>query len=311
MASTAPFTESRPPEDKPEDTYFRAEELGANLPPLMVAAERIASTVSQGIHGRRQVGQGETFWQFRRYQFGDSVHNIDWRQSGKSQRVYIRQSEWEAAQSVWLWRDNSASMDFASTPDKPKKSERAALLALALASLLFRGGEYVALSGSGRAPSNNRSALQEMALSLSSGTFSSSEDNSLRGVPSTESLPRDARMVLFGDFLDDPQHLADTLTQYADKGVQGLVVRLIDPAEEALPYGGRVLFEGMEGDGEVLVEQVDDAREAYGECWREHGAKVSDLVARAGWGYMVHHTDHSPEEALMHLYLLLSDSHVK
>ncbi|MBT3559234.1 MAG: DUF58 domain-containing protein [Rhodospirillales bacterium] len=303
MAPTAPITESR----QPEDTYFRAEELGANLPPLMVAAERIASTVSQGIHGRRQVGQGETFWQFRRYQFGDSVHNIDWRQSGKSQRVYIRQSEWEAAQSVWLWCDNSASMDFASTSDKPKKSERAVLLALALASLLVRGGEYVALSGSGKPPSNNRAALQEMALSLSNGTLS---NGPLSSVPPIESLPRDARMVLFGDFLDDPRHLTDTLAQYADKGVKGLVVRLIDPAEEALPYGGRVLFEGMEGDGEVLVEQVDDARETYGERWREHGARISDLVAQAGWGYVVHHTDHSPEEALMHLYLLLSDSHV-
>ncbi|HIP80173.1 MAG TPA: DUF58 domain-containing protein, partial [Kiloniellaceae bacterium] len=38
----------------------RAEQLAATLPPLLVAAERVASTVAQGVHGRRRVGQGET-----------------------------------------------------------------------------------------------------------------------------------------------------------------------------------------------------------------------------------------------------------
>jgi uncharacterized protein (DUF58 family) len=301
MTAPAPSRTSR----APEDTYFRAEELGANLPPLMVAAERIASTVSQGIHGRRQVGQGETFWQFRRYQFGDSVHNIDWRQSAKSQRVYIRQTEWEAAQSVWLWRDNSASMDFASSSNLAKKSERAALLAVALAALLVRGGEHVALSGSGKPSSSSRAALQEIALALSDAG-----GESLLGVPISEALPRDSRMVLFGDFLDDPDHLAQSLKHYVEQGVKGVVVRIIDPAEEALPYDGRVLFEGMESDGEVLVEKVEDARAAYAEHWHQHGARLSDIVDHANWEYVVHHTDHSPEEALMHLYLLLSDTDV-
>ena len=40
------------------DIHHKAEELAALLPPLMVAAERVAATVSQGVHGRRSVGQG-------------------------------------------------------------------------------------------------------------------------------------------------------------------------------------------------------------------------------------------------------------
>src|SRR5690348_11078441 len=83
----------------------RAEQLAAALPPLLVAAERVAATVAQGVHGRRRVGQGETFWQFRRYESGDPLPRIDWRESAKSQHVYVRETEWEAAQSVWLWRD--------------------------------------------------------------------------------------------------------------------------------------------------------------------------------------------------------------
>ena len=111
----------------------RAEAAVGHLPPLLLAAERIATTVAQGVHGRRRVGQGETFWQFRRYQPGDPTPTIDWRQSGKTDHVYVRQMEWEAAQSLWLWCDRSPSMDWRSDKSLPSKYERATLLALALA----------------------------------------------------------------------------------------------------------------------------------------------------------------------------------
>ena len=39
---------------------------------------------------------------------------IDWRQSAKSQHIYVREREWEAAQTVWFWRDASANMNFKS-----------------------------------------------------------------------------------------------------------------------------------------------------------------------------------------------------
>ena len=151
----------------------RAEQAAAALPPLLVAAERVAATVAQGVHGRRRVGQGETFWQFRQYQPGDAAARIDWRESAKSQRLYVRETEWEAAQSVWLWRDASASMDYSSAGyipggDWPTKRDRAELILMALASLLVRGGERLALLGSGVAPISGRVALTRLAQSLGS-----------------------------------------------------------------------------------------------------------------------------------------------
>ena len=98
---------------KPLPLRHRAEQLAATLPPLLVAAERVAATVAQGVHGRRRVGQGETFWQYRHYDLGDQPQSIDWRQSAKSDTVFVREMEWEAAQSVWIWRDASASMSCA------------------------------------------------------------------------------------------------------------------------------------------------------------------------------------------------------
>ena len=119
------------------------------------------------MHGRRRVGQGEAFWQFRQYQPGDAAARIDWRESAKSQRLYVRETEWEAAQSVWLWRDASASMDYSSARylpagDWPTKRDRAELILVALASLLVRGGERLTLLGSGIAPMTGRVALTRL-----------------------------------------------------------------------------------------------------------------------------------------------------
>ena len=118
----------------------RAEALAAGMPPLLAAAERVAATVVQGVHGRRRIGVGETFWQFRTYKPGDRPQLIDWRQSAKSDRVFVRDLEWEAAQSLWLWRDGSGSMSWRSAEARESKASRAGLLLLALASLLVRGG---------------------------------------------------------------------------------------------------------------------------------------------------------------------------
>src|SRR5215469_12474533 len=143
-----------------------AEQLADALPPLMVEAERLAAAVSLGVHGRRKAGMGETFWQFRRYSHEDPSGMIDWRQSAKSQHLFVREREWEAAEAVWFWRDGSPGMRFNSIKSNTTKIERASLLVLALASLLVRGGERVGLLGDGHAPASGRVPLRRIAHEL-------------------------------------------------------------------------------------------------------------------------------------------------
>ena len=143
-----------------------SEEIAAAFPPLLVAADRVASTVAQGVHGRRRVGQGETFWQYRRFAYGDSPRDIDWRRSARSDRLFVRQTEWEAAQSVWLWPDLTASMRYSSHRNLPGKQHRTAILALALASLLTRGGERIALLDKPESPATGRAVLDRIAMTL-------------------------------------------------------------------------------------------------------------------------------------------------
>lgn len=295
--------EPSPPNQDPSAAHHKAETLASGFPALLVAAERVASTVSQGVHGRRRVGQGETFWQFRRYEFGDSTSQIDWRQSAKSTPLYVRETEWEAAQSVWLWRDGSASMDFKSSDKTSRKSERAELLLLALASLLVRGGERTALLGTGMSPSSGRALLPQLWSMLNTQSEQS------KALPEIETLPRYARNVWFGDFLSKPQELAEIVKAYANRGVKGHLIQILDPAEELLPYQGRVLFDGMgNGSGEVLVRRVEELRKDYQLELARHNEALRAVVRRYGWSITTHRTDHAPEPVLMALYMMMSET---
>ena len=288
---------SRAPEGGPRQ---QAERLSASLPPLLVAAERVAQTVAQGVHGRRRVGQGESFWQFRRYQPGDSASVIDWRQSAKSQSVFVREREWEAAQSVWLWRDASPSMDFASGADLVTKRERAELLLLAVAALLVRGGERVTMLGGGQLPASGRVGFNRLAGQLLN---SMALPDSL---PPVIPLPRAAHVVMFGDFLSPADEIQRAVGGFSGYGVRGQIVQILDPAEESLPYRGRVRFSGLEGEAETIMGRAEAVRDSYRERLTAHREAIRELARRAGWGYTLHHTDRPAQAALLPLYTALA-----
>jgi uncharacterized protein (DUF58 family) len=280
-------------------TRHQAEALAGRLPPLLVEADRVAATVVQGVHGRRRVGSGDSFWQFRPYAQGDSASRIDWRQTAKAERAYIRENEWEAAQSVWLWEDRSASMGWRSSRALPLKSERAALLLLALAAVLIRGGERVALLGDAHPPALGRAVLERIASSLA-------RSGKPAGLPDLLPLPRHAGVVLISDFLAPLEELQPVITFYASRSIRGHLLQVLDPAEETLPFDGRVRFEGLEREPAMLISRVETIREKYQSRLAEQRAGLAALTRSYGWSFAIHRTDHPPHAALLGLHGMMS-----
>jgi uncharacterized protein (DUF58 family) len=283
----------------------RAEALGATLPPLLVAAKRVAATVASGVHGRRRVGQGDAFWEYRPLRPGESARRADPRASAKAARPFVRETEWEAAQTVLLWRDASPSMRWRSGSALPTKGERAELLLLALAALLLRGGERVALLDGAPRPRAGRAALEGLAdqLGTAHGRNAAVDED---GMPRPGPLPRHARAVLLGDFLGPLDRVRERLAGMAGVGVGGHVLQVLDPAEAALPYAGRVRFRGLEGETDHLVASVEGVRDAYAAALAAQQRGLAALCAAAGWSFTVHRTDHPPEAALLGLHAALT-----
>ena len=279
------------------------ETLAAALPPLLVAAEHVATTVAQGVHGRRRVGQGESFWQFRSYAYGDAPQQIDWRRSARSDRLYIRETEWEAAQSVWFWRDQSASMNYRSDRALPEKWERATVLNLALMSLLVRGGERIALLDRPDRPASGRAALNRIAAIVTKRQGHESDT----GIPPTPELPRFGSAILIGDFLAPPESILQAMRTLAARGIRGFMLQVLDPTEVEMPFQGRRRFLGLEDEGDLLVGRAESLRLGYLKRLAELQDELATFARRADWYFSVHSTDRPAQPALLGLYTAIAD----
>lgn len=275
--------------------------LVEQLPDLLVEAKRVSHTVAHGIHGRRRAGPGETYWQFRPFQPGDSASQVDWRRSASSDHYYVREQEWEAAHTVWLWTDLSPSMDFCSHLTQTTKRERALVLFFAIGELLARGGERVGLLG-GSPARLGRNIIQRLVEEVAEKYGKAQAQSSL---PPDANISRFSECILFSDFLEPLDATIASMNRLAGQGIGGHMVQVLDQAEESLPYEGRTEFFSLEGPERMLANRAEALREAYVEKLHSHREALSDHARQLGWSFLVHHTDRPGEEALLALHAQL------
>jgi uncharacterized protein (DUF58 family) len=279
------------------DLRSRAEDLAGPLPPLLAAADHLASTVLLGEHGRRRAGLGDQFWQYRQAVPGDEARMIDWRRSGRSDVHFVREKEWQAAQSVLLWVDRAQSMVFSSSPKLSTKSERARLLALALSTLLIRGGERVGLTSLEVPPRSGELQLLRLAEVLADDSAEGDY-----GTPEVRGVLPHSRAVFVSDFLGDITAAEAAITKATDRGVSGAILQILDPQEEAFPFDGRTIFESMGRSLSHETMKAGDLRGRYLERLAERKDRLAGLARATGWQYDCHHTDKSASGALLWLY---------
>lgn len=277
----------------------KAETQAARLPALLARAEQLAGAVLLGEHGRRRAGMGDDFWQYRPAQVGDSRRMIDHRRSAMGDVQFVREREWQIAQSVMLWVDQGAAMRFASTDDLPSKAERARVLGLAAAILLIRGGERVGLTGTSLPPRRGNAQILRLAE-----MFTEDADDDYAPPEHRAMIPH-ARAVFISDFMGNIDDVKTALTKAADRGVRGVLLHVLDPAEEAFPFRGRTIFESVGGTLEHETLKAADLRDRYLARLAERKAELQHLCAVAGWQYGLHHTDTPAQSGLLWLWRAL------
>ena len=123
--------------------------------------------------------------------------------------------------------------------------------------------------------------------------------------PPAEALRPGQRIVLIDDFLGDPAPVLAYLDRAAGLGVRGALLQVLDPDEEAFPYGGAVLFRSASGALRHDTRDAGGLRAAYLARLAERRAALTRAAATAGWHFGTHDTAAPPAQALLWLWSVL------
>ncbi len=282
-------------------TSDRAIDLAQRLPRLALEARRVSAFVN-GVHGRRRPGPGETFWQYRLLMPGEASAGVDWRRSARDKRLYVREREWEASHTVWMWLDRSPSMGFQSSLAMSSKVDRALVLGLALSDALVDAGERVGLLGVSR-PLASRRIVERLSEILALDTAGLAAD-----LPPPRPIGRLDEAILISDFLSPAARVLQSVALLAAEGGRGHLVMIADPVEETFPYAGQAEIVDAEGS---LKLDVGDAS-AWGRAFRrrlsEHRQAIQSQCSKLGWTMTIHRTDRPAAEAALRVAALVGSA---
>ncbi len=273
-----------PPLEKPEieRLFHHARALVHRLRPAAVARAG-AARFERGIHPRRRPGPGDSFWQYRPFESGEPVQRIDWRRSARSDRLYVREREWETSRVLWLWVDRGPGMRFASRSGLPTKEARALLLCFVAAWLAWEAGEVVGWAGRAGGGPFARATARRLLTALAQG----GDDGPL---PPAAFAPgrMPARLLVIGDGLWPRAALEEATVRWRGARLEPMVVEILDPAEERFPYEGRLLLAAASAAApEPLM--VEEGRAAAPEIERRlaaHRAETEALLKAAGVAHL-------------------------
>lgn len=282
----------------------RAERSVISLPALMIKSETLADNIIHGDHAKRKAGSGEKFWQFREYDTSDRPQDIDWRQSAKTDQVYIKQKEWQITRKVFLWCASGQSMDYQSDNSKYTKQENAQIICLALALLLSRAKEQIGIYGQAQT-GRSEETLEKIARLLHN---KATQDDIL---PDTDAvrLPKHAYFIGVGDFLSPIEDIKRQFDMISGQTQNAVIIQVLDPAEQNLSYTGRVKFKGLNGIQET-IDHVPSVKDAYRERMDRHIEDVKTLCASYDWNYVLHSSE-DLDSTLKTLWVLLDNGDIR
>ena len=281
---------------------LKAEKLATITPNLSIRANKIANTVWEGIHNRNKAGIGENFWQFKKYEYGDPIHLIDWKKSAKSTNIFIQEQELSTIQNINIWRDTSSSMKYSSNKSIDPKIYIANLITLTLSIILIKNGERVSLNALNSKNSSGEEAIKKITHEINNKIASKFQSR-----PNMEEIKNGSTCILIGDFLYNTKITEQTIKNLANRNITGLLIHIIDPAERSFPYSGRINFNGLEGEEPYLIGNANAIRKDYLNTFKEHSNKIKNTAQSYRWDYFMQVTNEDLIKLMIKIYFSVAN----
>ncbi len=240
---------------------------------LQIRARSLVEGFIAGLHRSPHRGSSVEFAEYKEYTPGDEIKHIDWKAFGRFDKYYVKQYEDETNLRAYLVLDGSGSMDFAS--EEVSKLEYAQTLAASYAYFFLRQGDAVGAMvfddkpGLFLPPSSKSSHLDDVFHVLDSVPGKGRTDIARALQSMAERVRRRGVVLLFSDMLDDAPRVLNIAKVMRKRRQEVAIFHILDPAEVELPYEGLTIFEGLEGEGDLLVDP-DDIRDRYREEMAAH-----------------------------------------
>ncbi|GAB3095410.1 DUF58 domain-containing protein [Lysobacter terrae] len=238
---------------------FIPREVRARLKDVRLIPRRATGAHGFGLHRSVSRGAGLEFAQYRAYEPGDELRQIDWKLYARSDRFFVRESERESPIPVWLLIDATASM---AQGDEARKHwtrlDAARGLAACLIEVALRQGDrfgIASLGGHGLevVPANAGLRHRDRCLMAlrelrAAGTWP--EETTLR--PLWERIAPGALVVMLGDGFDDN---AIAFAQRLSAARREVVsIRILTSEERDFSFRGGHRFVDVESGAELLTD---------------------------------------------------------
>jgi len=253
----------------------------ARLRNLRLTSRRAVGAHGLGLHRSRSRGAGLEFAQYRAYEPGDELRQIDWKLYARSDRFFVREAERESPLAVWLLIDVSASMTQADAA-RPgwTRLDAAKALAACVAELALRQGDrfgLIALRGDGLrllAPATGPRQRDRLLLELQSLSAQGSWPAADKLRPLWERIAADDLVLMLGDGFDESGVAVAERLAAARREV--LSLRILTAEERDFPYQGGHRFR----DPETGEELLGDGAALRAEFLARFGAARAEIDAR-------------------------------
>ena len=279
-------------------------EVLQQLSTMKLRAKRLADGVIAGLHRSPHHGGSIEFSEYIEYTPGHELRHIDWKVYGNTDRFYVKQFEDETNLEAYAVVDASGSMDFAGETAPFTKLAYANHLAATLSYVLVNQGDsvgamgFASTAGTFLPPSAGPGHLDEMLYLLEhlEGAGTTALDEALQRV--AQQARRRSLVMIFSDFLDADEQTFNLLRVLRSRDLDVALFHILDDAELELPYEGLTVFEGLEDEGELLVDP-DDIRLTYQKKIKEHCARLKSNCEQADIGYLRTTTTAALEECCL------------
>ena len=268
----------------------KAKSISVKLPKIKISYKNSKSQDFGDVNVKKP-GSGEDFWDFEKYNVGDSIKKIDWKKSSKQGELFIKYNESENANNIWFYVSKSGSMNYKNSKNVETKLERATVIGLIFLDVLLKSGEKVGIIGSELGLKKGQKNYIAMASELIKKN--KSQDNRIR---------KNDIVFFISDFLENTEKIKTKLFDLSQTKFNGFLIQILDSSEINFPFEGRNRFFDPISGLHKLFNKSENMKFIYKKKFRNHQEKLKVLCSKFGWKFLSNTTNESYESIIAKLY---------